>query len=171
MAEQAWSETEAPSRTSEVVGTQNPSEPQLGRKSLFAKLFPLGDMYQTIANLKIIPLSQALIILPLDRREPISTEAFIEWVNLKLWSFRSFRTPAMREAIERRVPTQFRVYLGLIPPLVSAVQAFLSPQIQLRQRFALASYRPYNQSFSLPRGIQSTVFQGQTQATGVATTP
>jgi hypothetical protein len=141
----------------------------LGRKSLFAKLFPLGDMYSTVANLKIVPLSQAFIILPLDRREPLTTEAFLDWVKLKLFSFRTFRTPAERAAIERRVPTQFRLYLGLIPPLVSAVQSFLSPQIQLRPRAAVAGYRPYTQSFAIPRAIQNTVFQGQTQATGLAT--
>jgi hypothetical protein len=96
---------------------------------------------------------------------------FLEWVNEKIWSYRSFRTAAMRAAIERRVPAQYRLYLGLIPPLVSAVQAFLSPQIQLRQRAQTPGYRVYNQSFALPRGTQSTIFQGEYQSTGVATQP
>ena len=114
--------------------TQSRNEPQLGRKALLAKLFPLGEMYETTATLRLVPLSEPLIILPLPRRIPTSTEMFLEWVNEKIWSYRSFRTASMRAAIERRVPAQYRLYLGLIPPLVSAVQAFLSPQIQLRQR-------------------------------------
>jgi hypothetical protein len=160
VAKQAWIETEAPSISTEQVGESNPNEPQLGRTTYLSTLFPLGDMYQQV-NLSLIPLSGRTFVIPLERRIPLSTQAFLDWVNEKLDSYRSFRTPAQRAALVRNIPVQFRIYLGLTAPLVSGVQAFLAPQLKPRSQGHTPTYRATRKTFGLPRETTIGVFQGQ----------
>lgn len=168
VAKQAWTETQAPSISSETVGESNPDEPQLGRKTYLSRLFPLGGMFD-ITKVQQIPLAGSEFVLPLERRIPLSVPAFLDWVQEKLFSYRSLRTPALRAAIVRTIPVQFRIYLGLEAPLVSAVQAYLAPQFVSRPKAHTPTFRVTRQSFSIPRGIQITTFQGQQQGTGLKT--
>lgn len=88
----------------------------------------------------------------LDRRRPLSENAFLEWVKRKLYSFRTFRTAADRVVLRPKVPRSTQVYNGTVPPLLSAVASFAGSQLPLRSIPNVAQYGlAPNQSFILPR--------------------
>ena len=97
----------------------------------------MGNLRDLITPERLQTITTVTIPLPLGRREPVSIKAFLEWVEEKLFSFKSYRTPADRASLALAVPRPTQVYLGLIPPLTSAVASFLGSYQVLRKEASL----------------------------------
>lgn len=124
--------TEAPSVKSFVTGIPNPGAPKVIPTAYYSKFIPTGDILDTITVKTFPPLNIYPFSLPLKVRRPLSVQAFVAWVEEKMQSFRSFRTPADRAALRPTISRSNQVYLGILPPLESAVSSYLGSQQVLR---------------------------------------
>jgi hypothetical protein len=117
---------------------------------------PIGILRNLITPERLQLLAPVTIPIPLGRREPTSLQAFLAWVEEKLFSFTSYRTAASRVSLAPPVPRPTKVYLGLIPPLQSAVASFLASYQVLRREGLITQAQSTSRSFGLPRESQLT---------------
>ncbi len=153
-AEQAWTETEAPSKQVIVPGAPGLNAPPLTLGGYYTALFPLGDMTFFASSTVAKPINLLPPTLPLPERVPLSLDAFLEWVQEKLFSFRPFRTVAQRQTLVKTVPRTSQVYLGILSYPLSATHTWQGSQYKARQSYQTAWYRAYHRSFSQPTDAQ-----------------